>query len=345
MAGFLIAGAFQHPQHLQNPDAAGTGRRRGDDPVSAIGSGQRRALDSGVVLQIGQRDQAAVAGHRFGEFLRRLAFVEFLRAVLRDAVQRARELGLRQSVAGVPISPVLLEDALGFRVLRQVAGALQRFRQRIAHWETLRRQGGSGFNEIGPFAAAVFAMSQLESAHGAGNAGGFPAVQAFAGGLSGSIQIHVARGFLGSALAKIDEGGTAVGETDQHESAAAQVSGVGMRHGERESDGDRGVHGIAAVLQDLDAHVGRQRLLRAHHGVAGANRLTRVPRRRNNPPTKTNVTSSHRMHPILANRPRAKTMPAFRLESKEMPRKDIRRDERVPCTLPVRLVLDRPGRI
>ena len=55
--------------------------------------------------------------------------------------------------------------------------------------------------------------------------------------------------FAGRALAKIDERGAAVGETDQHESAAAQVPGVGMRHGQREADRDRRVHGVAAVFR------------------------------------------------------------------------------------------------
>ncbi len=150
--------------------------------------------------------------------------------------------------------------------------------ERIAHWETLRRQGGGRFNEIGPFAAAVLAVGQLESTYGAGDTGGLPAVQAFARGLPGGVQIHIARGLAGGALAEVDEGGTAVGETDQHESAASQVPGIGMGDGEGESDGDGGVHGIAAVFQDLDPHIGRQWLLRPDHGVAGTNGLARVRR-------------------------------------------------------------------
>ena len=70
-------------------------------------------------------------------------------------------------------------------------------------------------------------------------------------GFAGGIQIHIARGFLGGALAEIDEGGAAVGQADQHESAAAQVARERMRDGEREADRDRGVHGVAAVLENL----------------------------------------------------------------------------------------------
>ena len=54
------------------------------------------------------------------------------------------------------------------------------------------------------------------------------------------------------------------------------LPGVGMRHGEGEADGYRRVHGIAAVFEDLDAHVGRQRFLCPYHRVPGANRFTGV---------------------------------------------------------------------
>ena len=162
-------------------------------------------------------------------------------------------------------------------ILRQVAGALQRFRQRIAHRETLAPPRSTA----GSMSSAHLRLPYLRCASSnprtvPGTPGGLPAFEAVARRLSGSVQIHVARGFLRRALAEIDESGAAVGEADQHESAAAQVAGVGMGHGQRESDGDRRVHGVAAVF----AGPGRRRrspgLLRDHHGVAGANRFARV---------------------------------------------------------------------
>jgi hypothetical protein len=44
-----------------------------------------------------------------------------------------------------------------------------------------------------------------------------------------------------------------------------------MGHGEGEADGYGGVHSVAAVLEHLDAHVSRQRFLRPHYGMTGAN--------------------------------------------------------------------------
>ena len=49
-----------------------------------------------------------------------------------------------------------------------------------------------------------------------------------------------------------------------------------MRHGQRESHRNRRIHRVAARFQHLDADVGRERLLRHHHGVPGAHRLARA---------------------------------------------------------------------
>src|SRR5581483_8979654 len=122
--------------------------------------------------------------------------------------------------------------------------------------------------DVGPLLAAVFVKREIEAADGAGNARGAPSVDGIAGGLAARVEIHVVRRFFGCAFAEIDEGGLAVGETDQHEAAAADVSGVGMRDGERKSDGDRSVDRIASVFQDLNADVGGDRLLGYHHAVS-----------------------------------------------------------------------------
>ena len=71
--------------------------------------------------------------------------------------------------------------------------------------------------------------------------------------LPGGIEVHVAGGGAGGALAEVDEGGASVGEADEHEAAAADVAGGGVGDGEGEADGDGGVDGIAAGVENLDA--------------------------------------------------------------------------------------------
>ena len=78
---------------------------------------------------------------------------------------------------------------------------------------------------------------------------------------------------------KIDERAAAVGETHQHEAAAAEIAGEGMRDGQRKADRHRRVHGVAAGFQHRDANVGGEWLLRDDHALARKNRRPRIRRR------------------------------------------------------------------
>ena len=49
-----------------------------------------------------------------------------------------------------------------------------------------------------------------------------------------------------------------------------------MRDGQRESDRDGGIDGVASGLENLDANIGREGFLRDHHGTPGADRLMRA---------------------------------------------------------------------
>ena len=54
----------------------------------------------------------------------------------------------------------------------------------------------------------------------------------------------------------VDEGGSAIVHAQQQESAAAQIAGDGMHHGEREAGGHGRIDGVAAFLEDFEACVG-----------------------------------------------------------------------------------------
>ena len=56
---------------------------------------------------------------------------------------------------------------------------------------------------------------------------------------------------------------------DEHEAAAADVSGGGVDDGEGEADGYGCVDGVAALLEDGDAGVGGVVLDGDDHGVGG----------------------------------------------------------------------------
>src|SRR3546814_7190921 len=54
------------------------------------------------------------------------------------------------------------------------------------------------------------------------------------------------------------------------------MAGTRQRDRQRESDGDRRIHGISALAQDVEADARRRRLLRRHHAVAAVDRMEDV---------------------------------------------------------------------
>ena len=72
----------------------------------------------------------------------------------------------------------------------------------------------------------------------------------------------------------------AAGEVDDHEAAAADITGARIGDGQRKADRHRGIDGVAAAVEDLDADAGGARLLRHHHAVVREDRRHRRNRRR-----------------------------------------------------------------
>ena len=67
---------------------------------------------------------------------------------------------------------------------------------------------------------------------------------------------------------------------DHHETAAADVAGARIGHGQRKAGGDRGIDRIAALSQNIGADLRRELFLRHHHAVFGRNGVNGVGFRR-----------------------------------------------------------------
>ena len=169
-AALLVSRAFEDAEHLEQREAAGARRRRRDDRVVAVLAFERRALDRPVAFEIRQRDDAAVRRHLLGKPPRRVALVEFLRAVGRDPFQRARQFGLSERLADVEERAVLLEDALRLGRCREALRSLERFGERVGNGKSLRRQLDGRRDQLGPLPPSVLGQRELEAAHRAGNA-------------------------------------------------------------------------------------------------------------------------------------------------------------------------------
>src|SRR5207248_3278573 len=126
---------------------------------------------------------AAMLGHVLGEQLRGFAFIESLRALLFDALERAREIGLRERVAGFVELAVALEDAFRFREPIEPAPA-QRLRETVGNRESLRGELHCGMHEVRPRLLPVLLAREFEAAHRARNARRAVADQAILRGLA-----------------------------------------------------------------------------------------------------------------------------------------------------------------
>src|SRR5262249_29279295 len=144
--GFFVTGPFQHSHHLENPDAAGARWRGSYDAVVAIFSDKSGALHRGVLFQVVQSDQPAILGHRIGEKLRSLAFIEACGAELGDPLQRLRQIWLNDSVARLITWPAFQVNRLGCRVARKIARTLGHFGERVRNWEALRSKFDGGLD-------------------------------------------------------------------------------------------------------------------------------------------------------------------------------------------------------
>ena len=74
-------------------------------------------------------------------------------------------------------------------------------------------------------------------------------------------------------LAIIDRGIVAGSLVDHHETAATEIAGARIGHGERKADGNGGIHRISALPQNVGTDTRRRRFLRHHHAVFGDDRL------------------------------------------------------------------------
>src|SRR5947209_2502336 len=155
--------------------------------------------------------------------------------------------------------------------------ARQRVRNVVLDRNAVARQRDRRRDQLGEreFARAVFRVREREPRDRAGDADGERGVLRFARiGVAPLVEEDVARGGRRRGLAIVDGGGgLAAGEVDHHVAAAADIAGARIGHSQREAGRDRGVDGVAALLEHLDADARGAPFLRDHHALARRDRL------------------------------------------------------------------------
>ena len=193
------------------------------------------------------------------------------------ADERRRQIGLHQGVA----FPQRRAVGAG-KYLRRGRPARQPPRnagQRVGHVvgddKTVARQLDGRLEQVRQreVAGAVFLQRQRQARDGAGHADAERGIARLGDiGLAVGAEEHVARRRGRRGLAIVDRDVlAALRRVDDHEAAAADVSGARIGDGQRKAGRDRGIDRIAALPQDIGAYLRADFLLRDHHAVFGGN--------------------------------------------------------------------------
>ena len=194
------------------------------------------------------------------------AMVERIGPATADRAQCGREILLRQSIAGREGFAVVEKNRRNIGRGAKILGA---FRQHVhiaaSQYEPFLRELDGRCDQRGSRQGAVFLPRRLQAHDGSGNAHRQITVETpVADHLAARVEEHVGARCQRRALAKIDEGTSAVGEVNGHESAAAEIAAARMCHRQRVTDRHRGIDGIASLTQNCRAHL-RGEVLRSHH--------------------------------------------------------------------------------
>ncbi len=177
---------------------------------------------------------------------------------------------MQQSVTGCK-RLAILEKYRGDVRLRAkgLAGIRQNVDIAAGQDESLRGKPNRRRHQGGARQGAELLARRFQTHDGAGHTNRQVSGQAsVADDIAMRIKVHIGAGSLGRFLAKIEKGVSAVGKMNRHEPAAAEIAAARMRHRKRVADRNRRIDGIAALAQNLCAHLGGRVLGGHDHAVA-----------------------------------------------------------------------------
>ncbi|MCY1513730.1 hypothetical protein D9M68_482420 [compost metagenome] len=249
---------LQHRQALGQGDTAGRGRRRADQ-LAAFGQAEadRLALDGAVAGQVAQAPDAAGGVHALHQLFGGQSAVETGLAIAGDAFQGVGQLRLAQQAEFFrDFALVVEEQPCGLGVVahgRQApAGA---FAVDAVHRNAVPRQADGRGQAVVQRQAAILAGDIRQCRRQAGNGGGKRAVQGQARISLAIAHVEPWVGGQGRTLAGVEEAvdGLVAALAEQEEAAAAKARAIRLGHRQRGADGDRGIEGVAALGQGLEA--------------------------------------------------------------------------------------------
>jgi hypothetical protein len=128
--------------------------------------------------------------------------------------------------------------------------------------KAIARQFNGWLDHRLPAQLAIPPVGQLEAADGAWYADDAMAVETLA------FLKHRLGGRRRCGLTIIDDGGLGPRTVNEHKAPATNIACCRMRDGQGEGRGNRRIHGIAALLQDIKARIGTRGCYRDDHSLA-----------------------------------------------------------------------------
>ncbi len=227
-----------------------------------------------VFVQVGLGDDAFARLAGIHNRLGYPAFVKAIGALGGDFPQGFRQVFLHQLLAHQHRLASVQEDAAQvFVFLEFVSSGVQQVDIALLQGKTVFGQLDRRGDDLGALEGAVFAQRQFHARHSAGNADRQVALGAeVRDHVAVLVQVHVGgrgqRGFF----AEVEEGLAAVGQLHGHEPTPAEVAGCRVHHGQGVAHRHRRIHGVAAGLEHIHAHMGRQMLGGDHHAIFASHR-------------------------------------------------------------------------
>ncbi|MNF73040.1 hypothetical protein D3C84_550320 [compost metagenome] len=249
---------LQHREALRQGDAAGRGRRRADQ-LAAFGQAEadRLALDGAIAGQVAQAPDAAGGIHALYQLLGGRSAVEAGLAVAGDALEGIGQLRLAQQAELFRNLALVVEKqpcCLGVVAHGRQAPA-GAFAVDAVHRDAVPREADGRGQAVVQWQAAIVAGDIRQRRRQAGNGGGQRAIQGQARVGLAIAHIELRVGGQGRALAGVEEAvdGLVATLAKEEEATAAQARAIRFGHCQRRADGDRGVEGVAALGQGLEA--------------------------------------------------------------------------------------------
>ena len=218
--------------------------------------------------------------HGFDDVTRDLALVERVGAPGRDARERRRERRVLQRLPNGERRAVRVEEVGARPLLDQVLLAGNRDVQTWAHGEPVLGQLDGRLEELGPRQSPVLTMGELEQAQRSWNTDRLAPdhcvieLQRFAVRAEKAVWFRSRRSGL-AAIVRGEQPGAAV--VKEHERTAADARGLRLDEIEHHLHRDGCVHRAAALAEDLEARLDRERVRRGNHVALAEDGLFRRP--------------------------------------------------------------------